>query len=104
MINKLIKKVFSAAVLAPVLLLALASIPAGASPKVTVLAFGLFGAQSVTWRLRDRDDFLNGRYSRGHKAPPDLQQAQDGDGRSKAVATVVWMTITDIGRGALAAE
>jgi hypothetical protein len=47
MINKLIKKVFAAGVLAPVLLFAFASIPAGASPKVTVLAFGLFGAQSV---------------------------------------------------------
>jgi Peptidase C13 family len=47
MINKLIKKVFAAGVLAPVLLFAFALIPAGASPKVTVLAFGLFGAQSV---------------------------------------------------------
>jgi hypothetical protein len=47
MINKLINKVFAAGVLAPVLLLAFASIPAGASPKVMVLAFGLFGAQSV---------------------------------------------------------
>jgi Peptidase C13 family len=47
MLSKLIKKVFAAAVLAPALLLAFASIPAGASPKVTVLAFGLFGSQSV---------------------------------------------------------
>jgi Peptidase C13 family len=47
MINsRLTKKLFTG-VLAPVLLLAFASIPAGASPKVTVLAFGLFGAQSV---------------------------------------------------------
>src|ERR1700729_1674222 len=45
-ISKLIEKLFTAA-LAPVLFLACASIPAGASPKVTVLAFGLFGAQSV---------------------------------------------------------
>ena len=45
-ISKLIEKLFTAA-LAPVLLLACASIPAGASPKVTVLAFGLFGPQSV---------------------------------------------------------
>ena len=45
--DKLIKKPFTAVVLAPVLLLAFASLPAGASPKVTVLAFGLFGAQSV---------------------------------------------------------
>jgi hypothetical protein len=34
-------------ILAMVLLLAHVSIPASASPKVTVLAFGLFGAQSV---------------------------------------------------------
>jgi hypothetical protein len=47
MINKLIKKVFAAGVLGPVLLFAFASIPAGASPKVMVLAFGLFGEQSV---------------------------------------------------------
>jgi hypothetical protein len=46
-VDKLIKKLFTAVVLAPVLLLAFASLPAGASPKVTVLAFGLFGAQSV---------------------------------------------------------
>jgi Peptidase C13 family len=46
-VHKLIKKFFITGVLAPVLLLAFASIPAGASPKVTVLAFGLFGAQSV---------------------------------------------------------
>jgi Peptidase C13 family len=46
-VDKLIKKLFTALVLAPVLLLAFASLPAGASPKVTVLAFGLFGAQSV---------------------------------------------------------
>jgi hypothetical protein len=45
-ISKLIEKLFTAA-LAPVLFLACTSIPAGASPKVTVLAFGLFGAQSV---------------------------------------------------------
>jgi hypothetical protein len=45
-IGKLIKKLFTG-VLTPVLLLACASVPAGASPKVTVLAFGLFGAQSV---------------------------------------------------------
>ena len=45
-ISKLIEKLFTAA-LAPVLFLACASIPAGASPKVTVLALGLFGAQSV---------------------------------------------------------
>jgi hypothetical protein len=44
-ISKLIKKLFTAGVLAPIL--ACASVPAGASPKVTVLAFGLFGAQSV---------------------------------------------------------
>lgn len=46
-IGKLIKKIFATGVLASVLLLACASVPAGASPKVTVLAFGLFGAQSV---------------------------------------------------------
>jgi hypothetical protein len=46
-IIKLIKKLFTTGVLAPVLLLCCASVPAGASPKVTVLAFGLFGAQSV---------------------------------------------------------
>jgi hypothetical protein len=40
-------KYFTACVLAPVLFLACASVPAAASPKVTVLAFGLFGAQSV---------------------------------------------------------
>jgi hypothetical protein len=45
MINKLIKEIFTAGVL--VLLLAFAPTSAGASPKVTVLAFGLFGAQSV---------------------------------------------------------
>ena len=44
--SKLIKFV-SAGLLASVVFLASASIPAGASPKVTVLAFGLFGAQSV---------------------------------------------------------
>jgi hypothetical protein len=44
-VHKLIKKLFTAGVLAP--LLAFASSPAGASPKVTVLAFGLFGTQSV---------------------------------------------------------
>jgi hypothetical protein len=41
------KKLFTATVLAPFLLLVFASIPATASPKITVLAFGLFGAQSV---------------------------------------------------------
>jgi hypothetical protein len=46
-VYKLIKKLFAEGVLAPVLLVAFASAPAGASPKVTVLAFGLFGAQSV---------------------------------------------------------
>jgi hypothetical protein len=46
-IYKTIKKLFAAGVLAPVLLLAFAWAPACASPKVTVLAFGLFGAQSV---------------------------------------------------------
>src|ERR1700759_4849651 len=45
-ISKLIKRLFTGA-FAPVLVLAYASIPAGASSKVTVLAFGLFGAQSV---------------------------------------------------------
>jgi hypothetical protein len=45
-ISKLIKKLLPG-VLAPVLFLACASISAAASPKVTVLAFGLFGAQSV---------------------------------------------------------
>ena len=45
-ISKLIKFV-TAGVLAPVVFLASATMPAGASPKVTVLAFGLFGAQSV---------------------------------------------------------
>ena len=44
--SKLIKFV-SAGLLASVVFLASASIPAWASPKVTVLAFGLFGAQSV---------------------------------------------------------
>jgi hypothetical protein len=44
--RKLIKSV-TARLLAPLLLLVSASMPAGASPKVTVLAFGLFGAQSV---------------------------------------------------------
>jgi Peptidase C13 family len=44
--SKLIKKPFTG-VLALVLLLVCAPVPAGASPKVTVLAFGLFGAQSV---------------------------------------------------------
>jgi hypothetical protein len=46
-VNKLTQKLFTTVVLAPVLLLALASPPAGASPKIIVLAFGLFGAQSV---------------------------------------------------------
>jgi hypothetical protein len=45
-ISKLIKKLLPG-VLAAVLFLACASISAAASPKVTVLAFGLFGAQSV---------------------------------------------------------
>jgi hypothetical protein len=40
-------KLFTAGVLVPILFLACASVPAGASPKVTVLAFGLFGSQSV---------------------------------------------------------
>jgi len=44
--SRLIKFV-AAGLLAPAAFLALASMPAGASPKVTVLAFGLFGAQSV---------------------------------------------------------
>jgi hypothetical protein len=44
--NKLIKRLFTGAVF-PLLLLVCASIPAAASPKVTVLAFGLFGSQSV---------------------------------------------------------
>jgi hypothetical protein len=46
-ISKFIKRVFTAGVLAPVLLLACASVSARASSKITVLAFGLFGAQSV---------------------------------------------------------
>jgi hypothetical protein len=45
-ISKLIKTLLPG-VLAPVLFLGCASIPAGASPRVTVLAFGLFGSQSV---------------------------------------------------------
>jgi hypothetical protein len=45
-ISKLIKRLFTGA-FAPVLFLACMSIPAAASPKVTVLAFGLFGSQSV---------------------------------------------------------
>jgi Peptidase C13 family len=45
-IGKLIKKLLTG-VLAPALLLACASVSAGASPNVTVLSFGLFGAQSV---------------------------------------------------------
>jgi hypothetical protein len=44
--SKLIKLV-TAGLLAPVVFFASASMPAGASPNVTVLAFGLFGAQSV---------------------------------------------------------
>jgi hypothetical protein len=44
-VSKLIK-LFAAGFLAPVLLLVSAA-TAGANPKVTVLAFGLFGAQSV---------------------------------------------------------
>src|SRR5580700_11754589 len=44
--SKLIKRLFTG-VVAPVLFLACASFPAGASAKVTVLAFGLFGSQSV---------------------------------------------------------
>ena len=46
MLSKLIK-IVSAGLLAPIVFLASASMPVGASPKVTVLAFGLFGAQSV---------------------------------------------------------
>jgi hypothetical protein len=46
-VPKLVKKLFTAGVVAPVLLFAFASIPAKSAPKVTVLAFGLFGAQSV---------------------------------------------------------
>ena len=45
-VSKLIK-VATAGLLTPVLFFAFALIPAGASPKVSVLAFGLFGAQSV---------------------------------------------------------
>jgi hypothetical protein len=45
-VSKLIK-LATAGLLAPVLFFASAPIPAGASPKVSVLAFGLFGAQSV---------------------------------------------------------
>jgi hypothetical protein len=45
-VSKLVKKLFIG-VFAPALLLVCASVSAGASPKVTVLAFGLFGAQSV---------------------------------------------------------
>jgi hypothetical protein len=44
--SKLIK-IVAAELLAAAAFLALASMLAGASPKVTVLAFGLFGAQSV---------------------------------------------------------
>jgi hypothetical protein len=44
--SKLIKRLFTG-VVAPFVLLVCASIPAAASPKVTVLAFGLFGSQSV---------------------------------------------------------
>jgi Peptidase C13 family len=44
--SKLIKRLFTGAV-GPFLLLFCASVPAGANPKVTVLAFGLFGSQSV---------------------------------------------------------
>jgi hypothetical protein len=45
-VSKLVKKLFIG-VFAPALLLVCASVSACASPKVTVLAFGLFGAQSV---------------------------------------------------------
>jgi hypothetical protein len=45
LVDKLIKEITGAAVL--VLLLAFAATPAGASAKVTVLALGLFGGQSV---------------------------------------------------------
>src|SRR5271170_3413532 len=44
--SKLIKSV-TARLLALLVLMVSASMPAGASPKVTVLAFVLFGAQSV---------------------------------------------------------
>jgi Peptidase C13 family len=44
--SKLVKRLFTG-VVAPFLLLVCTSIPAAASPKVTVLAFGLFGSQSV---------------------------------------------------------
>jgi hypothetical protein len=44
--TKLIKIVIGG-FLAPIVLLASASMPAGADPNITVLAFGLFGAQSV---------------------------------------------------------
>jgi hypothetical protein len=47
MIFSKLLKIVAAGLLAQVVLLALGSMPAGASPKVTVLAFGLFGAQSV---------------------------------------------------------
>jgi Peptidase C13 family len=45
-VSNLIKKLFIS-VFASVLVVACACIPAGANPKVTVLSFGLFGAQSV---------------------------------------------------------
>src|ERR1700674_2628417 len=45
-LSKLIKLV-TVGLLAPVVFFASASMPAGASPNVTVLAFGLFGAQGV---------------------------------------------------------
>jgi hypothetical protein len=47
-VYKLIKKFFITGVLAPVLLLAFASIPAGASPKVTVLSLWIiWGAERI---------------------------------------------------------
>jgi hypothetical protein len=46
-VSKLIQKLFTTGALVLGLLLACASVPAEANPKVTVLAFGLFGAQSV---------------------------------------------------------
>ena len=46
-VSKLIQNLFTPRALVLALLLDCASVPAEASPKVTVLAFGLFGAQSV---------------------------------------------------------
>jgi hypothetical protein len=69
-VDKRIKEIFTAGVL--VLLLALAPTPAGASPKVTVLAFGLFGAQSVfESQARGAADVVAhqlARCERGHRA------------------------------------